>query len=155
MAIDGSMNIVQVQHLWYTTVFYSGSASSQTDITNFNKQITMKFGSGKVLVHLQLTGLLHCDGCLTFKRDGTVQENNFLGTSRVHGNNSASSSNWHDSGTYSGFFLDNVNSSAGTTHTYQVCARATGCGNELFINRTPGNSSDNGRCSITLFEVSP
>ena len=155
MAIDGSANLVQVQHLWYTSIFYSGSASGQTDITNFNKQITMKFGSGKVLVHIQFTGLLNCDGCLNFKRDGTVQENHFLGTERMHANSSSNSSNNHDSATYSGFFLDNVNSSAGTTHTYQVCAKATGCGNDVYVNRSPGNSNQNGRSSITLFEVSP
>tara|TARA_B100000965_G_C19513454_1_gene723009 strand:+ start:314 stop:781 length:468 start_codon:yes stop_codon:yes gene_type:complete len=155
MAIDGSMNIVQVQHQWYTTVYYNAGASSMTNITNFAKDIQMKFTGGKVLVHIQFTGLLNCDGSLTFKRDGTVQENNFLGTERQHANSSSNSSNHHDSATYSGFFLDNPNSSSGTWHTYQVCARATGCGNDVYINRSPGNSSQNGRSSITLFEVSP
>lgn len=155
MAIDGSMNIVQVQHLWYTSVFHNSNATSMTDITNFSKNITMKFGGGKVLVHIQFTGLLNCDGALTFKRDGTVQENHFLGTERMHANSSTNSSNNHDSATYSGFFLDNPNSSAGTTHTYQVCARAEGCGHDVWLNRSPGTTSNNGRCSLTLFEVSP
>jgi len=155
MAIEGAMNIVQVQHLWYTTASYNSNAGSMYDISGWSKNITMKFGGGKVLVHIQFTGLCNCDGCLTFKRDGTVQENHFLGTSRMYANSSSNSGNHHDSDTYSGFFLDNPNSSAGSVHTYQVCARAEGCGNDVYVNRAPGNSSHNGRSSITLFEVSP
>ena len=80
MAIEGSMNIVQCQHLWYTSAVHHSGASSWTNISNFSKSITMKFGSGKVLVHIQFTGLLNCDGKLSFKRDGTAQEGHFLGT---------------------------------------------------------------------------
>ena len=155
MAIEGSMNIVQCQHLWYTSAVHHSSASSWTNISNFSKSITMKFGSGKVLVHIQFTGLLNCDGKLSFKRDGTVQEGHFLGTERCHNNSSTQSVNHHDAGTHSGYYLDNVNSSAGTTHTYQVCALATGCSGHLYINRDRSGTTHNGRSSITLFEVSP
>ena len=47
MAIDGSMNIVQVQHLWWTTATFMGDCQNRQVISGFAKAITPKFSGSK------------------------------------------------------------------------------------------------------------
>ena len=151
MAIDGSMNIVQIQSMNFTTATFMDDCQTRQDITGFTKDITAKLSGRQILVHAQFTGLLVCDGCVGFKRDGTVVVDNFLGTDR----DNDATGGYYDSNTISGFFLDTgVSTVAGQTYTYQMTTIVTGCGDDAWFNRDPSNSNNNGRSSLTLFEVS-
>lgn len=151
MAIDGSMNVVQVQHLWWTTSTFMGDCQNRQDISGFAKSITAKLSGSKILVHAQFTGKLLCDGRVGYKRNGTVIVDHFLGTDR----NNQGSGSYHDAETYSGMHLDDsLSTSAGTTYTYQMTTIVTGCGDDAYFNRDPSNTNNNGRSSLTLFEVS-
>ena len=150
MAIDGSMNIVQIQSMNFTTATFMDDCQSRQDISGFEKDITAKLSGSKILVHAQFTGILDCDGRVGFTRDGTVIVDHFLGTDR----DVATSGGYYDSNTYSGMFLDDFSTVAGQTYTYQMTTIVTGCGDDAYFNRDPSNSNNNGRSSLTLFEVS-
>lgn len=148
MAIDGSMNIVQIQSMTWTTATFMDNCQSRQDVSGWLETITAKLTGSKILVHAQFTGILHCDGCVGFKRDGNVVVDNWLGTDRDN------DSGYHDSNTYSGMYLDNFSTTAGQTYSYQMTTIVTGCGDDAWFNRDPSNSNNNGRSSLTLFEVS-
>ena len=148
MAIDGSMNIVQIQSMTWTTATFMDDCQSRQDVTGWVETITAKLTGSKILVHAQFTGILHCDGCVGFKRDGNVVVDNWLGTDRDN------DSGHHDSNTYSGMYLDDFSTVAGQTYSYQMTTIVTGCGDDAYFNRDPSNSNNNGRSSLTLFEVS-
>ena len=150
MAIDGSMNIVQVQSMTWTTATFMDNCQSRQDITGWVETITAKLTGSKILVHAQFTGILDCDGRVGFKRDGNVVVDNWLGTDR----DVAGDGGYHDSNTYSGMYLDDFSTTAGQTYSYQMTTIVTGCGDDAYFNRDPSNSSNNGRSSLTLFEVS-
>tara|TARA_B100001778_G_C18577516_1_gene625730 strand:- start:654 stop:1109 length:456 start_codon:yes stop_codon:yes gene_type:complete len=150
MAIDGSMNIVQIQSMTWTTATFMDDCQSRQDVTGWVETITAKLTGSKILVHAQFTGILDCDGCVGFKRDGNVVVDNWLGTDRDVGG----SSGYHDSNTYSGMYLDDFSTVAGQTYSYQMTTIVTGCGDDAWFNRDPSNSNNNGRSSLTLFEVS-
>ena len=148
MALDGSMNIVQIQSMTWTTATFMDNCQSRQDISGWVETITAKLTGSKILVHAQFTGILDCDGCVGFKRDGNVVVDNWLGTDRDN------DSGYHDSNTYSGMYLDNFSTTAGQTYSYQMTTIVTGCGDDAWFNRDPSNSNNNGRSSLTLFEVS-
>jgi hypothetical protein len=149
MAIDGTMNIVRVNHVRWTTAAHYTELNSTTNITGFACSIVSKLSGSQFLVAIQHTGLLFCDGELGLKRNGTQVVSNLTGTDRDY------SPNYHDVNTYAGLYLDTgISSTAGTTYTYQVTARATGCDRDGWFNRDPSNSTNNGRCSVTVWEVS-
>ena len=148
MAIDGSMNIVQIQSMRWTTATFMDNCQSRQDISGFVETITAKLTGSKILVHAQFTGILDCDGRVGFKRDGNVVVDNWLGTDRDN------DSGHHDSNTYSGMYLDDFSTVAGQTYSYQMTTIVTGCGDDAYFNRDPSNSNNNGRSSLTLFEVS-
>ena len=150
MAVDGTMNIVRVNHVRWTTAAHYTDLGSHTNITGFACSIVAKLAGSQFLVSLHHTGLLFCDGDLGLKRNGTQCVQNLIGTDRSY------SHNYHDVDTFAGNFLDTgISSTAGTTYTYQVTARATGCDRDGWFNRDPSGSTNNGRCSITVMEVSP
>jgi len=148
MAIDGSMNIVQIQSMNFTTSTFMDDCQSRQDISGFTKDITAKLSGSKILVHAQFTGILHCDGRVGFKRDGNVIVDHWLGTDRDD------NYGYHDSNTYSGMYLDDFSTTAGQTYSYQMTTIVTGCGDDAYFNRDVSNSTNNGRSSLTLFEVS-
>ena len=149
MAVDGTMNIVRVNHVRWTTAAHYTDLNSTTSITGFACGIVAKLAGSQFLVAIQHTGLLFCDGELGLKRNGTQVVSNLTGTDRDY------SPNYHDVNTYAGLYLDTgISSTAGTTYTYQVTARATGCDRDGWFNRDPSNSTNNGRCSVTVWEVS-
>lgn len=149
MAIDGTMNIVRVNHVRWTTAAHYTDLNSTTNISGFACGIVSKLAGSQFLVAIQHTGLLFCDGELGLKRNGTQVVSNLTGTDRDY------SGDYHDVNTYAGLFLDTgISSTAGTTYTYQVTARATGCDRDGWFNRDPSNSTNNGRCSVTVWEVS-
>ena len=150
MAIDGSMNIVQIQSMTWTTATFMDNCQSRQDISGWVETITAKLTGSKILVHAQFTGLLDCDGRVGFKRDGNVVVDNWLGTDR----DVAGDAGYHDSNTYSGMYLDDFSTTAGQTYSYQMTTIVTGCGDDAWFNRDPSNSANNGRSSLTLFEVS-
>ena len=150
MALDGSMNIVQIQHLWWTTSTFMGDCQNRQDISGFAKAITPKFSGSKILVHCQFSGKLICDGSLGFRRNSTQVVDRFLGTDR----DNQGSGGYHDAETYSGIYLDDFSATEGTSYTYQMTTIVTGCGDDAYFNRDPSVSDQNGKSSITLFEVS-
>ena len=150
MAVDGTMNIVRVNHVRWTTAAHYTNLSGITNITGFACSIVAKLAGSQFLVSLHHTGLLFCDGDLGLKRNGTQVVEHITGTDRSY------SANFHDVDTFAGFYLDTgISSTAGTTYTYQVTARATGCDQDGWFNRDPSGSTNNGRCSVTVMEVSP
>ena len=152
MALDGTMNIVRVNHVrWTTSAFYADLANT-TDITGFACSIVSKLAGSQFYIEIHYTGIMDCDGELGLKRNGTQVVSNLIGTDR----DVSVAGGYHDSNTYAGFYLDTgISSTAGTTYTYQVTARATGCGRDGHFNRSVSGSTNNGRSSITVMEVSP
>ena len=152
MALDGTMNIVRMNHVRWTTAAAYLDLNNRTDISGFACSIVSKLSGSHFYVEIHWSGIMNCDGELGLKRNGTQVVNNLIGSDR----DAAGNAGHHDSNTYAGFYLDtNASSSAGTTYTYQVTARATGCSREGYFNRDPSGSTNNGRCSITVMEVSP
>ena len=150
MAVDGTMNIVRVNHVRWTTAAHYTDLASITDVSGFACAIVSKLAGSQFYVSIQHSGLLFCDGNLGLKRNGTQCVENLIGTDRSYNDN------YHDVDTFAGFYLDTgISSTAGTTYTYQVTAQATGCDRDGWFNRDPSNSVNNGRCSITVMEVSP
>tara|TARA_B100001094_G_scaffold327089_1_gene384487 strand:- start:1062 stop:1514 length:453 start_codon:yes stop_codon:yes gene_type:complete len=150
MAVNGTMNVVRMNHVRWTTAAHYTDLNSTTNISGFACAITAKLAGSHFFVSIQHTGLLHCDGELGLKRNGTQVVSNLTGTDRDY------SGDYHDVNTYAGFYLDTgISATAGTSYTYQVTARATGCDRDGWFNRDPSNSTNNGRCSITVMEVSP
>ena len=149
MAVNGTMNVVRMNHVRWTTAAHYTDLANTTNIAGFACAITAKLAGSHFFVSIQHTGILNCDGELGLKRNGTQVVSNLTGTDRDY------SPNYHDVNTYAGLFLDTgISSTAGTTYTYQVTARATGCDRDGWFNRDPSNSTNNGRCSVTVWEVS-
>ncbi len=71
MAIDGTMNIVRVNHVrWATAAFY-GDLNSTTDITGFACSIVSKLAGSQFYIEIHWTGILECVGNLGLKRNAT------------------------------------------------------------------------------------
>ena len=51
MALDGSMNIVQIQSMTWTTATFMDNCQSRQDISGWVETITAKLTGSKILVH--------------------------------------------------------------------------------------------------------
>ena len=86
---------------------------------------------------------LDCDGRMGYARNGTQIFDNMLGTHR--------SLEANDQSTYAAQHLDSPNSTSAVV--YQIYTIASGCANDVWINRSASGSRDNGRSGITLMEI--
>ena len=100
MALDGTMNIVRVAHVRWTTAAHYTNLSGITNITGFACSIVAKLSGSQFYVSIHHSGLLFCDGDLGLKRNGTQCVQNLIGTDRSY------SHNYHDVDTFAGNFLD-------------------------------------------------
>ena len=138
-------NIVQVRSVLYTDAYYNASMGSFATISSsFQVAITAKFSGSHFLFHLMFTGGLNCDGTMGVIVDSTTAIQHFVGTDRAI--------DYHDCNTYSGMFIYDANTSAGTTYTCKAAARATGCGQDVWVNRDPSGTTNNERSSLIVFE---
>ena len=139
-------NIVQVRSVLYTDAIHNNNMPNFAVISNnFAVSITAKFSGSQFLFHLMCTGGLNCDGHWGVYVGSTAVIQNFVGTDR--------DIDYHDANTYSGMFIYDANTTAGTTYTCKVGARAQGCGNDVYLNRDPSGTNNNGRSSLTVFEL--
>ena len=137
-----SGTVVQAKHLQFTTDL-AFTAAAITDVTGFNLSITPSSASNDILIILHFSGSLDCDGRMGLKRNGSLIEEYILGTGR--------SNLEHDVGTYCATYKDSPNCTSAVT--YQVTARATGCGQNLYINEPSSGDATNGKSGMTLLEV--
>ena len=136
-------SVIQVISVNYHTAYYNANSSSKTDIPNFVATITPRSTSSKILVMIHASMNLDCDGRMGFARNGTQIFDNMLGTHR--------DGESHDQSTYSAQYLDSPSSTNAVV--YQVYTIATGCANDVWINRSKSGTTDNGRSGITLMEI--
>ena len=137
-----SGTVVQAKHLQFTTDL-AFTAGSITDVTGFNLSITPTSASNDIIIILHATMGMNCDGRMGLKRNGSLIEEYILGTGR--------SNLEHDVGTYCATYKDSPNSASAVT--YQVTARATGCGQNVYINEPQSGDATNGKSGMTLLEV--
>ena len=137
-----SGTVVQAKHLQFTTDL-AFTAGSITDVTGFNLSITPTSASNDIIIILHATMGMNCDGRMGLKRNGSLIEEYILGTGR--------SNLEHDVGTYCATYKDSPNSAGAVT--YQVTARATGCGQNVYINEPQSGDATNGKSGMTLLEV--
>ena len=137
-----SGTVVQAKHLQFTTDL-AFTAGSITDVTGFNLSITPTSASNDIIIILHATMGMNCDGRMGLKRNGSLIEEYILGTGR--------SNLEHDVGTYCATYKDSPNSASAVT--YQVTARATGCGQNVYINEPSSGDATNGKSGMTLLEV--
>ena len=137
-----SGTVVQAKHLQFTTDL-AFTAGSITDVTGFNLSITPTSASNDIIIILHATMGMDCDGRMGLKRNGSLIEEYIIGTGR--------SNLEHDVGTFCGTYKDSPNSTSAVT--YQVTARATGCGQNVYINESSSGSTGNGKSGMTLLEV--
>ena len=137
-----SGSVIQAKHLQFTTDL-AFTAGSITDVTGFNLSITPTSASNDIIIILHATMGMNCDGRMGLKRNGSLIEEYILGTGR--------SNLEHDVGTYCATYKDSPNSTSAVT--YQVTARATGCGQNVYINEPQSGDATNGKSGMTLLEV--
>ena len=137
-----SGSVIQAKHLQFTTDL-AFTAGSITDVTGFNLSITPTSASNDIIIILHATMGMNCDGRMGLKRNGSLIEEYILGTGR--------SNLEHDVGTYCATYKDSPNSTSAVT--YQVTARATGCGQNVYINEPSSGDATNGKSGMTLLEV--
>ena len=137
-----SGTVVQAKHLQFTTDL-AFTAAAITDVTGFNLSITPTSASNDIIIILHSTMGMNCDGRVGLKRNGSLIEEYILGTGR--------SNLEHDVGTFCGTYKDSPNSTSAVT--YQVTARATGCGQNVYINEPSSGDATNGKSGMTLLEV--
>ena len=137
-----SGSVIQAKHLQFTTDL-AFTAGSITDVTGFNLSITPTSTSNDIIIILHATMGMNCDGRMGLKRNGSLIEEYILGTGR--------SNLEHDVGTYCATYKDSPNSASAVT--YQVTARATGCGQNVYINEPQSGDATNGKSGMTLLEV--
>ena len=137
-----SGSVIQAKHLQFTTDL-AFTAGSITDVTGFNLSITPSSASNDIIIILHATMGMNCDGRMGLKRNGSLIEEYILGTGR--------SNLEHDVGTYCATYKDSPNSAGAVT--YQVTARATGCGQNVYINEPQSGDATNGKSGMTLLEV--
>ena len=137
-----SGSVIQAKHLQFTTDL-AFTAGSITDVTGFNLSITPTSASNDIIIILHATMGMNCDGRMGLKRNGSLIEEYILGTGR--------SNLEHDVGTYCATYKDSPNSASAVT--YQVTARATGCGQNVYINEPQSGDATNGKSGMTLLEV--
>ena len=137
-----SGTVVQAKHLQFTTDL-AFTAAAITDVTGFNLSITPSSASNDIIIILHSTMGMNCDGRMGLKRNGSLIEEYILGTGR--------SNLEHDVGTFCGTYKDSPNSTSAVT--YQVTARATGCGQNVYINEPSSGDATNGKSGMTLLEV--
>ena len=142
-AIMPAGSVLQVVHSAYQTAYYNANSSSRTDISGFAATITPISTSSKVLIIVHASMYLQCDGRLGIARDGTSIYENFLGTVRDQEEN--------DQDTGAGTYLDSPSSDSAVV--YQMYTIVSGCGNDVYINRSDAGSTENGRSGITLMEI--
>ena len=147
VVVQSTGSILQVVHTEFTSST-SLTSSSLTDVSGFSASITPTSTSNKILVMVHFTGVLDCDGRLAIKVGASVVKDNLVGSDRAA---SASGVNEYDAGTYCATYLHSPSSTSALT--YQIQAAAGGCGNNIYINRDPSGSTNNGRSGITLMEV--
>ena len=144
--LNSTGSILQVIHTEYTTATALGCAAL-TDISGFSATITPSSNTNRVLVIVHFSGVLDCDGRLDLKVGGSVVKSNLVGSDRI-----VITVNNNDVATYSASYLHSPGSNL--TLTYQIAVQCSGCGAIAYLNRDPSNSSNNGRCGITLMEIS-
>ena len=137
-----SGSVIQAKHLQFTTDL-AFTAGSITDVTGFNLSITPTSASNDIIIILHATMGMNCDGRMGLKRNGSLIEEYILGTGRENLQ--------HDVGTYCATYKDSPNSAGAVT--YQVTARATGCGQNVYINEPSSGDATNGKSGMTLLEV--
>ena len=137
-----SGSVIQAKHLQFTTDL-AFTAAAITDVTGFNLSITPSSASNDIIIILHATMGMNCDGRMGLKRNGSLIEEYILGTGR--------SNLEHDVGTYCATYKDSPNSAGAVT--YQVTARATGCGQNVYINEPQSGDATNGKSGMTLLEV--
>ena len=137
-----SGSVIQAKHLLFTTDL-AFTAGSITDVTGFNLSITPTSASNDIIIILHATMGMNCDGRMGLKRNGSLIEEYILGTGRENLQ--------HDVGTYCATYKDSPNSTSAVT--YQVTARATGCGQNVYINEPQSGDATNGKSGMTLLEV--
>jgi hypothetical protein len=145
--VNSTGSILQVIHTEMTAAIQIG-CPTPVDILGLNATITPSSNTNKVLVFVHFTGVLHCDGRIDLKVNGSTVKSNLLGSDRFVTN----SVNADDAATYCASYLHSPASVSALT--YQTAACCTGCTNQAYINRDVSNSSNNGRSGITLMEIS-
>ena len=138
-----SGSIVQTKHLRFTDTSLTITAPTATDISGFSLSITPTSASNDIMIVLHSSCHMNCDGRIGIKRNGSIVTEYIIGTSRVDGQD--------DVGTFSGTYRDSPNTTSAVT--YQVIARATGCTNAVYINKSATGSTDNGRSGLLLMEI--
>jgi len=115
-------SVLQVaQTTWAAGAAYTAQSASNIDFTGFSATFTPLYNTSKVLIQLfaGVNGI--CDLNVYIKRNGTIIENSWFGSSRQDDVNDYP---------YVGAVL--LDSPATTsTITYQIGGRATGCGNYI------------------------
>jgi hypothetical protein len=150
--LNSTGSILQVIHTEYTTATALGCAAL-TDISGFSATITPSSNTNRVLVIVHFSGVLDCDGRLDLKVGGSVVKSNLVGSDRyANASGTAGIFNYNDVATYCASYLHSPGSNL--TLTYQIAVQCSGCGAIAYLNRDPSNSSNNGRCGITLMEIS-
>jgi len=150
--LNSTGSILQVIHTEYLTAT-ALSCAALTDISGFSTSITPSSTSSKVLVMVHFSGVLDCDGHLDLKVGGSVVKANLVGSDRyANASGTVGIFNYNDAGTYCASYLHSPASTSALT--YQIAVQCSGCSVTAYLNRDPSNSNNNGRCGITLMEVS-
>jgi hypothetical protein len=142
--------VLQVQHMNYDSNFYINNLANSgngQDASGWSLSITPTSATSKILVMVQATVMLSCDGRTRLKRNGTIVRDH------VTGSNRNASSEWLDDvhGAFVGCYLDSPATTS--TVTYQINLYATGCGSEAYVNRSTTGSADNAFSGLTLMEI--
>ena len=112
------------------------------NISGFSASITPSSSSNKVLAIVSFAGQLYCDGRLKLLRGSTVVKDNLLGTGRV---------TFNDADNCTGVYLDSPATTGATT--YQIASHTTGCGGNVYYNKSRSVTTGNGTSYITLLEI--
>ena len=131
------------------------TATSYTDITNFNLTITPKFNTSKILIRgiMSVFQISSVDSVVTFRllRGSTVigsdSSDNRQGICVAY---SGSTSTGH-MGTVEFEFLDSPSTTSATTYKVQHCNDTSG---QFNLNTWPSNDNYRGVSSLTAMEIS-
>jgi hypothetical protein len=115
-------SVLQVaQTTWAAGTAYTAQSASNIDFTGFSATFTPLYNTSKVLIQLfaGVNGI--CDLNVYIKRNGTIIENSWFGSSRQD--------DQYDYPYVGAVLLDSPATTS--TITYQIGGRATGCGNYI------------------------
>ena len=134
--------VLQVVYAAFTTAGQITGNTADVNISGFSASITPKRSDSKVLAIVSFSGQCFCDGRLKLKRGTTVVKDNILGTSRT---------SFDDCDTLTGMYLDSPATTSATT--YQISSHTTGCGGNVYYNKSRSGTTGNGTSHIVLFEI--